>query len=331
MKHMTQITQIAISLRMLQILTLFVLAFVAQPCSAWNRTGHFIAAAIAYDLLERSSPNRLAALDALLREHPAAKDWQTWESDYPQLAPAKMRFMLASVWPDDARRGQYKAFDRPDWHYVNFPVRPGEPLVDIRRAAPLTGKGIDALTTQLSVIHDSEAPLAKKAVALSWVLHLVADLAQPLHVGTLVNAQFPDGDRGGNDVYVRASERASAPVRLHQVWDDAAGGTSVDMQRAAARARAWASEAPGEVKDLAAFIERSYRLAGEVAYRDGRLGYAIAGQSDAPVLPLGYLQTLETVAREQIILAGHFAARLLVCNQDEAPPRPRVTEGIVAR
>jgi hypothetical protein len=47
--------------------------------------------------------------------------------------------------------------------------------------------------------------------ALRWLVHLVADLHQPLHAG--------DGrDRGGNELRVRVAGRPQTS-NLHQVWD----------------------------------------------------------------------------------------------------------------
>jgi hypothetical protein len=48
-----------------------------------------------------------------------------------------------------------------------------------------------------------------RRVALRFVIHLVGDLHQPLHVGD-------NGDRGGNDTRVRFFTRGS---NMHRVWD----------------------------------------------------------------------------------------------------------------
>jgi hypothetical protein len=51
----------------------------------------------------------------------------------------------------------------------------------------------------------------RRADALRWLVHIVADLHQPLHAG--------DGwDRGGNDFPVRIGHRRQ-PSNLHRVWD----------------------------------------------------------------------------------------------------------------
>jgi hypothetical protein len=43
----------------------------------------------------------------------------------------------------------------------------------------------------------------RKAIALAWLFHLVGDIHQPLHTAQLFNADYPQGDRDGNEtVYV---------------------------------------------------------------------------------------------------------------------------------
>jgi nuclease S1 len=64
--------------------------------------------------------------------------------------------------------------------------------------------------------------LQERALALSWVIHLVGDLHQPLHASDR-------NDRGGNEFKVRyrnratcsggASEQHPVKVELHSVWD----------------------------------------------------------------------------------------------------------------
>lgn len=49
------------------------------------------------------------------------------------------------------------------------------------------------------------------ADSLRWIVHLVADLHQPMHVGEL-------RDRGGNDTEVRLGQRRQ-PLSVHRLWD----------------------------------------------------------------------------------------------------------------
>jgi hypothetical protein len=58
-------------------------------------------------------------------------------------------------------------------------------------------------------VRDPNASLADKQLALRFIVHLVGDLHQPLHVGKCC-------DKGGNDVKVSWFGK---PTNLHAVWD----------------------------------------------------------------------------------------------------------------
>jgi hypothetical protein len=68
---------------------------------------------------------------------------------------------------------------------------------------------VSALHQLLTVLGDPRQDRSIRQEALRWVVHLVADIHQPLHA-------IDDHDRGGNDVPVRFF---GLPCNLHQVWD----------------------------------------------------------------------------------------------------------------
>jgi hypothetical protein len=77
---------------------------------------------------------------------------------------------------------------------------------------------LSAITAQLAILKDKNAPGAKRADALRFIIHFVGDLHQPLHGST-------NSDRGGNCVPVKyftrnphARNNSYAP-NLHHVWD----------------------------------------------------------------------------------------------------------------
>jgi len=47
---------------------------------------------------------------------------------------------------------------------------------------------------------------------------LVGDLHQPLHVSTLFNSTFPEGDAGGNMINI--IDQNGKKTTLHKYWDD---------------------------------------------------------------------------------------------------------------
>lgn len=69
---------------------------------------------------------------------------------------------------------------------------------------------VGALERQIERLHSGDSDV-ERLKALKYVVHLVADVHQPLHAG------FAD-DRGGNKFQVQASGRGT---NLHAVWDSA--------------------------------------------------------------------------------------------------------------
>jgi len=157
------------------------LALVPTSTSAWGTPGHEIVAAIAED---RLTPE-------------ARKMVREIVGDMPLHAPE------IAVWADRQRDPK----TRP-WHYVNIPFSAGhyEPARDCPRGACAVAE-IERARDELLRAGSS----LRRADALRWLVHLVADLHQPLHAG--------DGwDRGGNDLRVRVGRRRE-PTNLHRVWD----------------------------------------------------------------------------------------------------------------
>src|SRR5205823_6437551 len=56
----------------------------------------------------------------------------------------------------------------------------------------------------------------EKADALCNLIHFIGDIHQPLHTVARFTTQTPDGDRGGNQVFLRGRWK-----NLHSLWDNA--------------------------------------------------------------------------------------------------------------
>src|SRR4029077_10854600 len=141
------------------------------PASAWNIPGHMLSAAIAYQVLQRESPQAIDKVKAALEKHPwYAHQWQARHQDVPVADRGLVLFMEASRWADDIRT-QDKAQNRPSWHYINLPFKPdGQPVsVQIREPEPVNI--LTAMAENGRVVNngnDSEL----KAIALAWLFHL---------------------------------------------------------------------------------------------------------------------------------------------------------------
>ena len=112
----------------------------------------------------------------------------------------------AANWPDEMRSGPGVFWQKTatPWHYVTLNGITYD-------HAPPEGDALEALAHFRSVLKDPAASLEDRQLALRFIVHLVGDLHQPLHVGKCC-------DRGGNDVKVTWFGK---PTNLHAVWDSA--------------------------------------------------------------------------------------------------------------
>jgi hypothetical protein len=92
------------------------------------------------------------------------------------------------------------------WHYVNVPIT--EDKYDDKFCS-VKGCVVSKIKEFRDILKDKSKPEEDRLMALRFVIHLVGDVHQPLHVGD-------NHDRGGNQVQVRFFNKGS---NLHKVWD----------------------------------------------------------------------------------------------------------------
>ena len=107
-----------------------------------------------------------------------------------------------STWADEVRTRTDAA-----WHYVNLEPNSGCRYVP-SRDCPGGNCVVAAIEQQLAILRSSSADEARLR-ALKYVIHLVADVHQPLHAGHA-------SDRGGNSFQLQAFGRGT---NLHAAWD----------------------------------------------------------------------------------------------------------------
>ena len=154
---------------------------IPAPALAWGKTGHRVIAAIAD-----------TQLSGLARAH------------VEQILGAGESLDDAATWPDEMRSapGPFWQKIATPWHYVTVNGI-------IYDHAPPEGDALEALNHFRTVLKDPNASLADKQLALRFIIHLVGDLHQPLHVGKCC-------DKGGNEVKVTFFGK---PTNLHALWD----------------------------------------------------------------------------------------------------------------
>jgi S1/P1 nuclease len=307
---------------LLSIAAVFLFAVLSAPCGAWNKAAHMLSGAVAYNELAEGHPEVVAQVMALMKDHPQATQFEAELAGLNSEAEqAQALFMYMARWADDMR-GQI-GYDHPKWHYVNIPYVPSE-TVDRSNEAPLDAENIlSAATTNIGVIRDPHSAPSDKAIALCWLFHQVGDLHQPLHVVSMITPELPEGDRGGNLIFVRPNPNA-APVRLHAFWDNAASHTDQPMSvsrlaRRLSRLPSFERAAFQELQerpytDELAFErwarEESYPLAVQVAYQGGTLGAAYS-EERAVVLSSFYVASAKELSLRRVVLSGYRLADVL--------------------
>jgi hypothetical protein len=159
------------------------ISLTASPAFAWSQIGHRITGAIAEPLLSRKAAKEVRAILGT-------------ES-----------FAEASTWADEMRSSpeEFWQVTANPWHYVTVP--PGKTYAEV--GAPPQGDAVTALARFRATLKDPAATLEQKQLAMRFIIHVIGDLHQPLHVGNGI-------DRGGNDIKVTA---AGDDTNLHAVWD----------------------------------------------------------------------------------------------------------------
>jgi S1/P1 Nuclease len=182
---------------------------------------------------------------------------------------------------------------------------------------------LTALAENETVVKN-ENDAARKAIALTWLFHLVGDIHLPLHTAQLFTVEYPHGDRGGNEICVRMTQ-AGQPMDLHRFWDGVITSSSnlTRLRNEATALRNRQEFQRGQLTELVktdfeSWAKESFEIATKFAYRnDGRIGSPKGGNKDcrdvqaAPMLPAGYAISASRIADRRIILAGYRLADLL--------------------
>jgi hypothetical protein len=210
-------------------------------------------------------------------------------------------------WADEIRDFPWgKA--RGAWHYDDIPVCEAPDPARYCRVDCASKR----LAEQLGILAERSAPLRRRNEALKWVVHLVADIHQPLHAAD-------NHDRGGNTVRVsffgETDNPPYGPLNLHALWDvhilrrllgEPGGNARLAAPIAAADRDAW------QAGSIADWMAESNDLAKRVVY--GNLPGGLAcGAAPAGTVDLGedyYAKAAPVVAR-QIRKAGVRLARVL--------------------
>jgi hypothetical protein len=172
---------------------LYIYALLSQAL-AWSGSAHIDISWLAWNLMGRTGKR-------YLRQH---------------LGKDPRDIYRASTWPDsDAAIGKYPESDK--LHYSNTPYRDCQSF-DLGRDCGRRGSRkciVTGFTNFAIMASDPSQPDIVRADAIKFLLHLLADMHQPLHTG------FSD-DFGGNSIHLSQPE-----MSLHEIWDNGLFNTSI--------------------------------------------------------------------------------------------------------
>jgi len=146
----------------------------------WSKTGHRVVGDVAQGHLSRRAKK---AIDKILKGQSLAA--------------------VANFADEIKADRQFRKFSA--WHYVNFPADKNYRDVEPSEYGDL----VMGINTCISIIKDANSTEEDRAFYLKFLVHLIGDLHQPMHVGRLE-------DKGGNDIQVQWFGDGS---NLHRVWD----------------------------------------------------------------------------------------------------------------
>jgi hypothetical protein len=262
--------------RMTAILAFLLLALSATHATvanAWDADGHRLVCALAYANL--SDAGRQFVKDTLGATESADDD-------------IRNAFAESCTWPDKARFEDYKG--SYEAHFINVP-RDAKGIDFARDCAAMDciAVALQRSLTYLSRPADGNRERERKAAALKFLGHFIADLHQPLHVAH-------GEDLGGNRIQVKWF---GADSNLHRVWDsgitEKAGITWPDSLKVLAEMHPELGS-----RNVLAWMRESFLLARSHAYANVSGQPIIAGDT----LDDAYLGRSKPVVMQQLARAG---------------------------
>src|SRR5882724_6054470 len=294
-----------------------------EQAFGWNERGHMSVAYVAYRQLTPATRERVKVL---LKLNPKYNDWAATVSQQVPNASADdkdlMIFMIAATWADQIKRDSTYTKDgrqngnRPDgspdpgkntgyddllmhkyWHFIDTPFsKDGTTLPAIP-----TPNAQERIALFRGVLASTSAD-GLKSYDLTWLLHLVGDVHQPLHAATRVSSSDPNGDAGGNLVKLDCSK-----CELHAFWDGLLGTTSsLSAVVKAAKKLPKANATLAAKSDEKDWIAESFQEAQHTVYS------APIAVGDGPfTLTPQYKTAAAKLAKRRVALAGARLANLL--------------------
>jgi hypothetical protein len=316
---------------------------------AWDHPGHMITAAVAFEEVQRERPELIERLGLLFLAHPDTAPFWVAAGEAKGAERVRRMFIECARWADDSK---FTPNDRLTWHTARWPIVAKDAPSLARKAAAAqkgrpAGQAIEALALNYGMVANHESTPAERALGLCWVLHIVGDIHQPMHVSDLYSADFPTGNAAATLSYVE-DPMGDSTIPLHMLWDsnalrvpsleavDQATQRLIDAYPRESfpelgtyapddpdRFRAWALESHEIAKNWAYDIDT---VPDPNADQDSEqlvqnmINFILNGVSpvaEAPPLPAAYWEKLQATAERRIALAGYRIADLVLAAAED--------------
>jgi len=316
---------------------------------AWDHPGHMTTAAIAYSEIERARPDLIGKIGMLFLAHPVAGPFWVAAGEARGREAIRRKVIECGRWADDIK---FTAPDEPTWHTARWAIVAKDAPQEVKAAADArqgkpAGQAIEALTLNFAMLANPESSPKERALALCWVFHIVGDIHQPMHASDLFSKEFPAGNAAGAMSYVQ-DPVTNKPIPLHILWDSNALRLptleAVDRHTQAFMKKYPRSSFPelkshpiGDPNAFREWAKESHQIAVDWVYKDVQtvpdpdkdqnterliqnmikfILEGIAPVEEAPKLPDGYWEKLQSTAERRITLAGYRIADLVLSAAD---------------
>lgn len=187
----------------------FLLGFFLIPTGfAWNAQGHILVAELAQQYLS-----------------PSARIYVQHIQDTGQMGGKTSSLADTAIWMDKYYSPKYRFLRK--CHYIDIPE--GDKRFFPTKNSPYNA--LFAIDYAKRLLMSPTTTREEKAFAMRVLVHVVADIHQPMHTINWYSSRYPLGDRGGNLVKIKSRKIAK---NMHSFWDKGGGwlnGSPEDIQK----------------------------------------------------------------------------------------------------
>jgi hypothetical protein len=303
-------------------------------------------AQIAFTEIERLRPELIEQIGLLLLAHPDPAPLWVAAGEAKGQERVRRMFIEMARWADDVK---FTPDDRTTWHTARWAIVADDATPEARAAAAarngeVAGDALEALRLNAHVLANPESPPADRARALGWVMHIIGDLHQPMHVSDLFSADYPNGNSAATLAYVGDPLGTTSP--LHILWDsnvlrtptlEAVTGHARDFIQKHPRSSYPELQEPMETPEsFTEWARESHQVAVDWAFDLEMVPDTESGQdidvltanmvkfilegispvTEAPMPSDEYWEKLQLTAERRITLAGYRIADIIIAAAD---------------